>query len=120
MKINLILIFYSILLVKIRHYIFQLLCRLIKYALMTDCPLQNVEVLLNNEITWLKKVREKVKETGEAYVEEALLEGHLSIAKELLGFFTPEKKYFLGSDEKKGYGLIKVRKKLVDSVIDKP
>jgi ubiquitin carboxyl-terminal hydrolase 9/24 len=41
-------------------------------------------------------------------VDEAVLEGHLGIAKELLSFMSPEKKYELGSDEKKGINLVKV------------
>ncbi|KAK6644525.1 hypothetical protein RUM43_000792 [Polyplax serrata] len=86
---------------------FMLLCRLINYALMTDCPLPNAEVLLDNEIAWLKKIRANVKETGETQVDEALLEGHLNIAKELLGFLTPEQKYLLGSNEIKGVCLIR-------------
>jgi ubiquitin carboxyl-terminal hydrolase 9/24 len=49
-----------------------------------------------------------VKETGDSQVDEAVLEGHLGIAKELLSFMSPEKKYQLGSDEKKGINLIKV------------
>lgn len=76
---------------------------------MTDCPLPNAEVLLDNEIAWLKKIRANVKETGETQVDEALLEGHLNIAKELLGFLTPEQKYLLGSNEMKGVCLIRVR-----------
>ena len=75
---------------------------------MTDCPVPNAEVLLDNEIAWLKKIKENVKETGETQVEEAVLEGHLNIAKELLGFLSPEKKYLLGSSEKKGLCFIKV------------
>ncbi|KAL0281150.1 UNVERIFIED_CONTAM: hypothetical protein PYX00_002224 [Menopon gallinae] len=86
---------------------FRLLCRLINYALVTNCPLPTAETLLNNEIAWLKKIRENVKETGDPQVDEAVLEGHLGIAKELLGFLTPEKKYLLGSNEKKGICLIK-------------
>lgn len=76
---------------------------------MTDCPLPNAEVLLDNEIAWLKKVRANVKESGESQVDEAVLEGHLNIAKELLGFLSSEKKYLLGSNEKKGICLIRVR-----------
>lgn len=49
-----------------------------------------------------------MKETGETGVEEAVLEGHLGIAKELLNFLPPEKKYQLGCDEKTGVHLIKV------------
>ena len=49
-----------------------------------------------------------MKETGDSQIDEAVLEGHLGIAKELLSFMSPEKKYELGSDEKKGINLIKV------------
>lgn len=55
-------------------------------------------------------LQETVKETGETGSEEAVLEGHLGIAKELLNFLPPEKKYQLGSDEKTGLHLIKVVK----------
>jgi ubiquitin carboxyl-terminal hydrolase 9/24 len=53
-------------------------------------------------------LQETVKETGDSQVDEAVLEGHLGIAKELLSFMSPEKKYELGSEEKKGINLIKV------------
>ncbi|XP_023706840.1 probable ubiquitin carboxyl-terminal hydrolase FAF-X isoform X1 [Cryptotermes secundus] len=89
------------------HEYFQLLCRLLNYAFMSNCPLPTAETLLNNEIAWLKKIRENVKETGDSQVDEAVLEGHLGIAKELLSFMSPEKKYELGSEEKKGINLIK-------------
>lgn len=49
-----------------------------------------------------------VKDTGETFVDEAVLEGHLGIAKELLSFMSPEKKYELGSEEKKSINLVKV------------
>lgn len=75
---------------------------------MSHCMVSNVETLLNNEITWLKKVRDNVREMGETGVEEAVLEGHLGIAKELLAFLPSSKKYELGSDEKTGINLIKV------------
>jgi ubiquitin carboxyl-terminal hydrolase 9/24 len=39
------------------HEYFQLLCRLLNYAFMSNCPLPTAETLLNNEITWLKKIR---------------------------------------------------------------
>ena len=45
--------------------------------------------------------------TGEVQVEEALLEGHLGVTKELLTFQAPDKKYHIGS-EKGGNNLIKV------------
>lgn len=56
----------------------------------------------------LSVLQENVKETGDSQVDEAVLEGHLGIAKELLSFMSPEKKYELGSEEKKGINLIKV------------
>ncbi|XP_026291782.1 probable ubiquitin carboxyl-terminal hydrolase FAF-X isoform X3 [Frankliniella occidentalis] len=89
------------------HEYFQLLCRLINCAYVSKCPLPEAEALLNDEIIWLKKVRDNVKTLGETHVDEAVLEGHLGIAKELLSFMSPEKKYELGSDESKGLLLIK-------------
>lgn len=40
-------------------------------------------------------------------VDEAVLEGRLGLARELLGFATPEHKYDLGSNEAKGGHLVK-------------
>lgn len=42
---------------RVSHEYFQLLCRLLNYAFMSNCPLPTAETLLNNEITWLKKIR---------------------------------------------------------------
>ncbi|XP_033356836.1 probable ubiquitin carboxyl-terminal hydrolase FAF-X isoform X1 [Bombus vosnesenskii] len=89
------------------HEYFQLLCRLLNFAHMSGCPLLTAETLLNIEIAWLKKVRDNVKETGESQVDEAVLEGHLGLTKELLAFLPPSKKFELGSDEKHGVNLIK-------------
>ncbi|XP_053404353.1 probable ubiquitin carboxyl-terminal hydrolase FAF-X isoform X2 [Mercenaria mercenaria] len=85
---------------------FQLLCRLLNYACSTDVHLPNAEVLLNNEITWLKRVRDQVLTTGESHVEETLLEGHLGITRELLSFQSAEKKFQMGSQQG-GANLIK-------------
>ncbi|XP_012278998.1 probable ubiquitin carboxyl-terminal hydrolase FAF-X [Orussus abietinus] len=89
------------------HEYFQLLCRLLNFAQISGCPLSTAETLLSNEITWLKKVRDTVKECGESQMEEAVLEGHLGLTKELLAFLPASKKYELGSDEKRGINLIK-------------
>lgn len=89
------------------HEYFQLLCRLLNFAHMSGCPLTTAETLLNVEIAWLKKVRDNMKETGETQVDEALLEGHLGLTKELLAFLPPSQKYEIGSDEKHGVNLIK-------------
>lgn len=89
------------------HEYFQLLCRLLNFAYMYNCPLSTAETLLNQEIKWLKTTKEQVKETGSTGVEEAVLDGHLGIAKELLSFISPEKKFQIGSDENTGINLIK-------------
>lgn len=41
-------------------------------------------------------------------IEDAVLDGHLCIAKELFSFVSPEMKHKLGSDEESGGNLIKV------------
>lgn len=89
------------------HEYFQLLCRLLNFTHMSGCSLATAETLLNVEIAWLKKVRDNMKETGETQVDEALLEGHLGLTKELLAFLPPSQKYEIGSDEKHGINLIK-------------
>ncbi|XP_014240200.1 probable ubiquitin carboxyl-terminal hydrolase FAF-X [Cimex lectularius] len=88
------------------HEYFQLLCRLLNLAYMYNCPIPNVEGLLNDEIKWLKQTKEHVKETGHTGVEEAVLDGHLGIAKELFAFVSPEKKFLFGSDENTNCNLI--------------
>lgn len=65
------------------------------------------EVLLNNEIKWLKNVREKIKTEGDSGVEEVILEGHLNITKELVQMISIEKRNDIGSDEVAGIMLIK-------------
>ncbi|XP_033842564.1 probable ubiquitin carboxyl-terminal hydrolase FAF-X isoform X2 [Periophthalmus magnuspinnatus] len=92
---------------------FTLLRHLLNYAYNSNINLPNAEVLLNNEIDWLKRIRDEVKRTGETGVEETILEGHLGVTKELLSFQTPEKKYYIGC-EKGGANLIK---ELIDDFI---
>ncbi|XP_016119779.1 probable ubiquitin carboxyl-terminal hydrolase FAF-X, partial [Sinocyclocheilus grahami] len=86
---------------------FTLLRHLLNYAYNSNINLPNAEVLLNNEIDWLKRIRDEVKRSGETGVEETILEGHLGVTKELLAFQTPEKKFYIGC-EKGGANLIKV------------
>lgn len=64
-------------------------------------------MLLNNEIKWLKDVREKVKTDGDSGVEEVILEGHLNITKELIQMVTIEKRNEIGSNESANIMLIK-------------
>ncbi|XP_066519025.1 ubiquitin carboxyl-terminal hydrolase 9X-like isoform X1 [Hoplias malabaricus] len=92
---------------------FTLLRHLLNYAYNSNINLPNAEVLLNNEIDWLKRIRDEVKRTGETGVEETILEGHLGVTKELLSFQTPEKKFCIGC-EKGGANLIK---ELIDDFI---
>ncbi|KAJ8379215.1 hypothetical protein AAFF_G00223270 [Aldrovandia affinis] len=92
---------------------FTLLRHLLNYAYNSNINLPNAEVLLNNEIDWLKRIRDEVKRTGDTGVEETILEGHLGVTKELLAFQTPEKKYHIGC-EKGGANLIK---ELIDDFI---
>uniref|UniRef100_A0A4W5PNF5 ubiquitinyl hydrolase 1 n=1 Tax=Hucho hucho TaxID=62062 RepID=A0A4W5PNF5_9TELE len=92
---------------------FTLLRHLLNYAYNSNINLPNAEVLLNNEIDWLKRIRDEVKMTGETGVEETILEGHIGVTKELLAFQTPEKKYYIGC-ENGGANLIK---ELIDDFI---
>ncbi|XP_059479532.1 probable ubiquitin carboxyl-terminal hydrolase FAF-X isoform X3 [Neocloeon triangulifer] len=78
------------------HEYFQLLCRLLNFAFVSNCPLPTAETLLNNEIAWLKQVRENVKESGDTKYDDAVLEGHLGLARELFSFVKPDKKFELG------------------------
>lgn len=52
--------------------------------------------------------QDQVVNCGEVSVEDAFLEGHLGITRELLSFQSSDKKYLMGS-EKGGANLIKVR-----------
>ncbi|CAH3106557.1 unnamed protein product [Porites lobata] len=87
---------------------FSLFCKLLAHAYMTHCPLPTVERMLNTEIGWLKKTKELVlsHEEGSSPVDDALLEGHLGVTRELLLFLPAQKKYAIGS-EKDGSNLIK-------------
>ncbi|KAG1670256.1 putative ubiquitin carboxyl-terminal hydrolase FAF-X [Nymphon striatum] len=75
------------------HEYFQLLCRLLSYASISDCQLPNAENLLHSEIRWLKQVRSEVLSNSQFLIEESLLEGHLGITRELLGYLGPDVKY---------------------------
>lgn len=95
------------------HEYFQLLCRLVNCAYLTNCPLLAAESLLASEIMWLRKASDMMRRGGDTKAEfnnqaqEALLEGHFGLARELLCFMNPDKKHELGVDDTKG-GLIRV------------
>jgi ubiquitin carboxyl-terminal hydrolase 9/24 len=71
-------------------------------------PLNTAESLLNSEIAWLKKVRENSrKSAGDFSVDENMLEGHLTLCRELLAFMPADKKYEIGSSNKAAINLVK-------------
>ena len=86
---------------------FLLLTRLLSYAAASNLNLSTAESLLNTEITWLKKIRENVRKTGNAGCHENLLEGHLCICRDLLAFMSAEKKFDVGSNGKTSVHLVK-------------
>lgn len=87
---------------------FLLLSRLLAFASASSMPLNTAESLLATEITWLKKVQENMnKSVGDFSVDEYMLEGHLTLCRELLAFMPPEKKYEIGSSNKAGLNLVK-------------
>lgn len=71
---------------------FQFLCRTLNYGCMCNWQLPMSEDLLTQEITWLRSVRDGVRESGETPVHEDLLEGHISLTKELMFYLAPELK----------------------------
>lgn len=91
------------------HEYFQLLGRLVNCAYLTNCPLATAESLLASEIVWLRKASIMMRDGTvdlNNQSQEALLEGHFGLARELLCFMTPDKKQELGADDSKG-GLIR-------------
>lgn len=87
---------------------FSLFCKLLAHAFLTHCPLPTAEMMLNTEITWLKKAKDLVlsSEEGSSAVDDSLLEGHLGVTRELLLFQSAQKKFAIGS-QKDGPNLIK-------------
>lgn len=71
---------------------FQLLCRILNYGGMFNWPLLQNDRLLAQEISWLRSIKDMVKQTGEPQVHEDLLEGHLCLTKELLFYLNFELK----------------------------
>jgi ubiquitin carboxyl-terminal hydrolase 9/24 len=70
---------------------FLLLCRLLSFAYANNILPSNTDQQLNDEILWLKNLQ--------LPVDDYLLRGHLSLAKELLQFQTSERKRFYGIDQ---------------------
>ncbi|XP_076067071.1 ubiquitin carboxyl-terminal hydrolase-like faf isoform X3 [Oratosquilla oratoria] len=89
---------------------FQLLCGLLNWACVSNIAVSGVDRLLTAEVEWLKGVKAQLASgvsQGGALADDTLLEGHLSVTRELVAFLPPEKKYELGADPSKGVFLIK-------------
>lgn len=91
----------------IHLFYLKVLTYLLNYASHEKIPVPDFEELLNNEIKWLKNIREKIKTDGDLGVEEVILEGHLNITKELVQMICIEKRDEIGSNESAGVMLIK-------------
>lgn len=66
--------------------LFQLLCRTLSYGCTWNWPHSVIEGLLTHEINWLRKIKKNVISSGNTEIHEDLLEGHLSLTKELMFF----------------------------------
>ena len=96
---------------------FILLSRLLSFASGANIPINTAESLLNSEIAWLKKIREalrknsqissnpgsSVDKNNQLVYDDNLLEGHLCLCRDLLAFMPPEKKYDIGSNDKRSH-----------------
>ncbi len=94
---------------------FSLLHRLLAFGSSTGGYFPNVDTFIKNEILWLKRARENVIRSGETGFEEALLEGHLVVCRELLAFVSPEKKFEVGA--RQGQGAPNMIRDLVDDFL---
>lgn len=92
---------------------FYLLCRLLNCACINQVKISNADALLNNEINWIRRMKQvyldtqssiekKESSSSSGEIDELLLEGHLSITKELLQFQTSEKKQTIGGSIQSG------------------
>ena len=70
---------------------FLLLCRLLSFAYVNQILPSNTDQQLHDEIQWLKTIQ--------LPIDDHLLRGHLSLAKELLQFQSTERKQFYGIDQ---------------------
>ncbi|EDV22025.1 uncharacterized protein TRIADDRAFT_59589 [Trichoplax adhaerens] len=76
---------------------FLLSCRLLNYGHVTKVPVSKAENLLLNEISWLRNIKEKFKKNNVlGDIDQILLDGHLSVTKELLSFISGQKKSYIG------------------------
>lgn len=87
---------------------FHLLCNLLRYSSGFQIPLPKYEQLLQTQIDWLRQAKDFIKSNSEGCVQEELLEGHICVARDLIGFLDPEKKYLLGCDPEGNSPLIRV------------
>lgn len=92
--------------IKSAEYFF-LLTRLLSFASTNNIPVPSAEGLLKNEIKWLKNVKDTKSRSGVTDCDDNLLEGHLSVCRELLAFMSPEMKFEIGSSNKSGIHLVR-------------
>lgn len=76
---------------------FQLFCRILKYGCAFNWNLTGSEALLHKEITWIRSIRDNVKQTGDTGVHEDLLEGRIFLAKDLMAMLPADAKPQLNS-----------------------
>lgn len=88
-------------------FFFKVLTYLLNYASHEKIQVPDFDLLLNNEIKWLKHIRGKIKTDSDFSVEEVILEGHLNITKELVQMISIDRRTEIGSDETVGIMLIK-------------
>jgi ubiquitin carboxyl-terminal hydrolase 9/24 len=71
---------------------FQLFCRILKYGCSYNGYFNLTESFLNEEIEWIRSIRDNVKKTGQTAVHEELLEGRLALTKELMAYLKADTK----------------------------
>lgn len=73
---------------------FQLYCKLLNTAYLSNVNLPEIKKYLQYEIDLLKNVKERL--LVDSLIEEIQLEGHLCIIKELVMMLSPDEKYRIG------------------------
>ncbi|CAF0895252.1 unnamed protein product, partial [Didymodactylos carnosus] len=82
---------------------FLLLCRLLSFAFANQVIPPDIDKQLNDEIDWLKNVP-TTSNRQLTTINDQLLKGHLTVAKELLAFQNSERKSYYGGLSSDGIG----------------
>lgn len=67
---------------------FQLFCRVLRFGCNFSWPLSGCDILLKQEIEWIRAIRDNVKKTGETGVHEDFLEGRINLTKDLMAYLS--------------------------------